>query len=197
VRPSQTIPAQNRPDGWSPDIPAVPPAHEATERDARKDGWSPELPAVPPARDVVLPAVSKQPPEPRDLRRADRSEDDGADTVDCGPVSREMRHAGRDVGDTGDERKRVADGLASHHSVVLASWQAIKSRFVDDPSGALAEAEDLVRQTVEARVRALNDEAAALCARDRDDASTEDLRTRLIRYQAYCDRLISDSAAPG
>lgn len=86
---------------------------------------------------------------------------------------------------------------ASHRGVVLASWQGIKSRFVDDPAGALAEAEELVRQTVEARVRALNDEAAALCARDRDgDDSTEDLRTRLIRYQAYCQRLTGDAGTP-
>src|SRR5262245_25026483 len=71
------------------------------------------------------------------------------------------------------------------------SWQDIKSRFVDDPAGAIAAAEDLVRRAVEQHIHTLEDEAAALCAHDRDEgsASTEDLRTRLIRYQEYCDRL--------
>ncbi len=70
------------------------------------------------------------------------------------------------------------------------SWQDIKSRFVDDPAGALAAAEELVRQAAEQRIRAVKDEVAALCARGRDDESrnTEDLRTRLLRYQEYCSR---------
>jgi hypothetical protein len=70
------------------------------------------------------------------------------------------------------------------------SWQEIKSRFVDDPAGAIAAAEDLVRRAVEERIRSLNDEAAALCAPldDDDTSSTEGLRTRLLRYQEYCER---------
>ena len=70
------------------------------------------------------------------------------------------------------------------------SWQDIKSRFVDDPAGAIAAAEDLVRRAMEQRMRALKDEAEALCARGRDDdaSSTEAMRTRLIRYQEYCNR---------
>jgi hypothetical protein len=71
------------------------------------------------------------------------------------------------------------------------SWQDIKSRFVDDPGGAVADAERLVRAAVDQRIRALNDEADAICVRQQgeDDASTEILRTRLLRYQQYCERL--------
>ena len=71
------------------------------------------------------------------------------------------------------------------------SWQDIKSRFVDDPSGAIAAAEELVRLAVERRIRALKEEASAMCTRGRDDesSSTEGLRTRLIRYQEYCEQL--------
>jgi hypothetical protein len=71
------------------------------------------------------------------------------------------------------------------------SWQDIKSRFVDDPAGAVADAEGLVRAAVDQRTRALHDEAEAICMRqqDEDDASTETLRTRLLRYQQYCERL--------
>jgi hypothetical protein len=73
------------------------------------------------------------------------------------------------------------------------SWQEIKSQFVDDPAAAIAAAEGLVHQAVEDRIRALKDEATALCAQDRDEtdaaSSTETLRTRLIRYQAFWERL--------
>lgn len=70
------------------------------------------------------------------------------------------------------------------------SWQDIKSRFVDDPKGAIAAAEELVGLAMERRVRALKDEMTAMCARSGDeDSSTEGLRTRLIRYQEYCEQL--------
>ena len=75
-----------------------------------------------------------------------------------------------------------------------SAWQEIRSRFVDDPKGAIAAAEQLVQHVVDERVRALQSEASAICARERDDedgddASTEGMRTRLLRYQEYCERL--------
>jgi hypothetical protein len=72
-----------------------------------------------------------------------------------------------------------------------SSWQDIKSRFVDDPAGAIAAAEELVRLAMERRVRALKDEMTALCARgsDEESSATEGLRTRLLRYQQYCEQL--------
>lgn len=94
-------------------------------------------------------------------------------------VQRRMNRAGSQPGDTG-----------------LASWQDIKGRFVDDPAGAIAEAEALVQRAVEDRIRALRDEAAALCADGdgTDEAgATENLRTRLLRYQQYCERLAGTS----
>jgi hypothetical protein len=73
------------------------------------------------------------------------------------------------------------------------AWQRIKGRFVDDPDGAIAAAEALVHRTVEHKVRALEEEAAALCGNDGDGngdgSSTEARRTRLLRYQAYYERL--------
>jgi len=76
-----------------------------------------------------------------------------------------------------------------------SSWQEIKSRFVDDPAGALQAAEELVRRAVENKVRRLQDELAELRAdaqpgRDGSlPSETEDLRTRLLRYEAYFERL--------
>src|SRR5690349_23307576 len=64
-------------------------------------------------------------------------------------------------------------------------WLAVKGRFVDDPSGAVADAEQLVRDAVDERIRELQDEAAAvIAAQGEDTTSTEALRNRLIRYQA-------------
>src|SRR5262245_49055193 len=75
------------------------------------------------------------------------------------------------------------------------SWQDIKSRFVDDPAGAIAAAEQLVQLAVEQKVRSMKDELAALCAPGRDeDESTESRRNRLIRYQDYCERLAQSAA---
>jgi hypothetical protein len=76
------------------------------------------------------------------------------------------------------------------------SWQDIKSRFVDDPEGAVGAAEELVRLAVEQRMRALKDEMTALLAQrpDDDGSSTEARRTRLIRYQEYCERMAQSSA---
>lgn len=68
-------------------------------------------------------------------------------------------------------------------------WLDLKSRFVDDPAGAVADAEQLVREAVDERIRELQDEAAAVYMPEDEDASTEALRNRLIRYQAYYQRL--------
>lgn len=104
--------------------------------------------------------------------------------------------------DTGDADAVVRE--RSERTAPLAAgdpWIAIKSRFVDDPSGAVADAEQLVREMVDERIRELQEEAAAVYAHDHEaaygaangevsgDASTEALRSRLIRYQAYCQRL--------
>jgi hypothetical protein len=100
-----------------------------------------------------------------------------------------------DVTDRVEQQGRLRRA-GSASGMTGTTWQDIKSRFVDDPKGAIAAAEQLVQQSVEARVRALKEEAAAICARDRetednrdDEGSTEALRTRLIRYQQYCERL--------
>lgn len=100
---------------------------------------------------------------------------DGSDGNDGNPLSRRER-----AGSPGPMEMEGA-----------TSWQDIKSRFVDDPQGAIAAAEELVRLALERRIRALKDEMNAMFARDRDEesSSTEGLRMRLIRYQEYCEQL--------
>jgi hypothetical protein len=118
------------------------------------------------------PATTKARPEgwSRDTSQPPRAE-----TADGGELRDRPDQAG----------PRPGDGATA------GTWHEIKSRFVDDPAGAIAAAEDLVRQAVDDKVRALQAEAAALCAREHGEgeSSTETLRTRLIRYQGYCERL--------
>jgi hypothetical protein len=68
-----------------------------------------------------------------------------------------------------------------------STWHEIKSRFVDDPEGALAAAEDLVRSAVDERVRRLKQGLDELRATEPGEgaSATEARRKRLIRYQAY------------
>lgn len=92
--------------------------------------------------------------------------------------------------DTGDAGAVVRERTERSGAVTAGDpWLELKSRFVDDPAGAVADAEQLVRQAVDERVRELQDEAAAVYAHEDEDASTEALRNRLIRYQVYCQRL--------
>lgn len=119
--------------------------------------------------------------------------DPGINTMTLRPdgVSREIP-ARTDTADGDVLPRRERAGSPSPTALEgAASWQDIKSRFVDDPAGAIGAAEELVRLAVERRIRTLKDEASALCARGRDEesSSTEGLRTRLIRYQEYCERL--------
>ena len=92
--------------------------------------------------------------------------------------------------DTGDADAVVRERTERSAPVAAGDpWLDIKSRFVDEPAGAVADAERLVRQAVDERIRELQDEATAVCTPVNDDASTEALRNRLIRYQAYCQQL--------
>jgi hypothetical protein len=97
---------------------------------------------------------------------------------------------------TREHRSRAGSpGPTAMTEAGATSWQDIKSRFVDDPEDAVAAAEELVRLAVEQRIRAHKDEMEALLAqRDDDGSSTEARRTRLIRYQEYCERLAETAA---
>jgi hypothetical protein len=126
--------------------------------------------------------------EAQDLGLSSRAEGSNPEIADV-PI-------GDGPGDGVDPRGRAVTATepgAAARATVASSWQELKSRFVDDPAGAIAAAEDLLQAAVEQRIRALRDDAAAVCARDRDEdsSSTEALRTRLIRYQAYCEQLAS------
>jgi hypothetical protein len=137
--------------------------------------------------------------------RTDRRTDPRMDQPDPAQMSgsdealpEDLQRARADRADIQDSARRDRmnrAGTQPEHGAATA-WQDLKSRFVDDPAGALAAAEDLVQRTVDDRIRAVKDEAAAICAHgdsSEDPSSTEALRTRLLRYQKFCERLASTS----
>jgi len=95
----------------------------------------------------------------------------------------------------------------------LADWQQVQSRFVDDPSGAVAEADRLVAVVMRERGYPVDDfeSKAALVSVDhpdvvehyrqghdifvsfdRGEAATEDLRQAMRHYRALFDDLLDD-----
>jgi hypothetical protein len=82
------------------------------------------------------------------------------------------------------------------------SWQAIRTRFIDDPHGAVTEADQLVvamlrEQGIDSeRGRGVPDDLhkARRAARlDRGSGATEDLRTSMLHYQRIVDHGIGES----
>ena len=68
-------------------------------------------------------------------------------------------------------------------------WPAIQAMFVDDPKGSVQRAAGAADEVAKAFVATIEREQAALRAAWENDASTEDLRTALQRYRAFCGRL--------
>ena len=70
-------------------------------------------------------------------------------------------------------------------------WPAIQAMFVDDPQASVQRAAAAAEEVAKAFVASLQREQVALRAswQDAGDATTEDLRTALQQYRAFCGRL--------
>jgi len=98
------------------------------------------------------------------------------------------------------------------------AWRSAQARFVDDPSGAIAEADKLVGELMQTRGYPVGDfeqraadvsvnhpnvvtnyRAAHLIALDseRGAASTEDLRQAMVHYKALFEDLLESRVEPG
>jgi hypothetical protein len=95
-----------------------------------------------------------------------------------------------------------------------ASWRTVQARFVDDPHGAVVEADRLIEDVMRSRGYPVEDSARRLddlsvdhsavvshyrAGRDlverheRGEASTEDLRLAMVHFRALFDELVGDS----
>ena len=68
-------------------------------------------------------------------------------------------------------------------------WSAVQGAFVDDPTKAVRDADELVNQVLKSLADSFADQRAAFDG-DRGP-STEDLRIALRRYRAFFERLLS------
>jgi hypothetical protein len=109
------------------------------------------------------------------------------------------------------ERLKIRPLSATEHDRFVAAWRADQTRFVDDPAGAVTEADRLVQEVMQARgypVAAFDQRVEDIsvdhphlvqnyrAARDlaerhrRGEASTEDLRMALMYYRGLFDELL-------
>ena len=74
-----------------------------------------------------------------------------------------------------------------------AQWLEIQSRFVDDPSVSVKDADELVASIIKNITRNFADKRTSLETqwKSGDDVSTEDLRVTMKRYRSFFDRLLT------
>ncbi len=109
------------------------------------------------------------------------------------------------------ELLKIRDLDASERERYVAQWQAVQSRFVDYPKGAVTEADELVCSLMQARGYPVSDfdQRAADISVDhprvvenyrmghdialrigRGETSTEDMRNAMIHYRSLFDELV-------
>ena len=109
------------------------------------------------------------------------------------------------------EKLNIRDLDAIEFERFSKQWQAVQSRFVDSPKGAVAEADDLISSVMKARgypVAEFDQRAADISVDHprvvenyrsaheialrvgKDAATTEDLRTAMIHYRSLFDELV-------
>ena len=73
-----------------------------------------------------------------------------------------------------------------------SQWLEIQSRFVDDPSVSVKDADELVAKVITNITRTFADKRTSMEAQWKSgDVSTEDLRVALKRYRSFFDRLLT------
>lgn len=155
-----------------------------------------------------------------ELQRDDR--DDGRTATSTGPHTTHGETRGETHGDEtsgdrgsnggethGDEmsadrdsnRRRDENGGSGRllgqdeRSDLRERWDALQGRFVDDPSGSTHLADELLRDTRDRIARRWEQRHRELTDRweDRDDLTTEDLRTTLRGYRDAFEQLLSSN----
>ena len=73
-----------------------------------------------------------------------------------------------------------------------SQWLEIQSRFVDDPSVSVKDADELVANVIKNITRTFADKRTSMETQWKSgDVSTEDLRVALKRYRSFFDRLLT------
>ena len=112
----------------------------------------------------------------------------GATPVDATPVATGPVDAGTPAASAGEPAGPNGDGLPAA-ALAEQQWPAIQAMFVDDPKGSVERAAAAADEVAKAFVASLQREQTALRAAWEKDTTTEDLRTALQQYRAFCGRL--------
>jgi hypothetical protein len=107
-------------------------------------------------------------------------------------TTREERRPDRPAMDTREE-KLVPLFEAGASDKFRTRWLAIQSKFVDDPSDAVKQADDLVTDVIESVTRSFADRRGSLEKQWNGGAkaSTEDQRIALKQDRSFYDRLLT------
>ncbi|MCE3554304.1 hypothetical protein LWC33_22970 [Pseudonocardia sp. RS11V-5] len=125
----------------------------------------------------------------REAGRHDQQPDRRHDTHDTGRSRAESMGAATQETDSSGHATLVPQDRSAEY---LRRWESLKASFVDEPRGAVRDANVLVGEVL--------DELEALFKRQRSElerdlnnesASTEDLRLALGRYRSFFDRLLT------
>jgi hypothetical protein len=91
------------------------------------------------------------------------------------------------------EGEREAVFSQDEVSQLRPRWNAIQTKFIDEPRKSVEEADVLVASTIKRLAESFANERAKLESQwgKGSDVSTEDLRLALRRYRSFFDRLLS------
>ncbi len=140
--------------------------------------------AAPGAQAAVPEAEAEAPPAPA-VPGAGPAEAGtaGANAVAGGPVD-----AGPPAASASEAAGPDGEGIPAA-ALAGQQWSAIQAMFVDDPRGSVERAAAAADEMAKAFVASLQREQTALRAAWEKDTTTEDLRTALQQYRAFCSRL--------
>ena len=130
-------------------------------------------------------------------READRDEgrDEGRLSTADLAASRDTddTEARRDVDPGDDDGGRTALFEGEESERFRLRWQEIQTGFVDEPQGAVKNADGLVAELMQRLAETFSEERARLESQwgGEGDVSTEELRVALQRYRSFFDRLLS------
>jgi hypothetical protein len=111
-----------------------------------------------------------------------------ATPVDASPASTGPVDAGTPAASASEPAGPNGDGIPAA-ALAGQQWPAIQAMFVDDPKGSVERAAAAADEVAKAFVASLQREQTALRAAWEKDTTTEDLRTALQQYRAFCGRL--------
>ena len=125
---------------------------------------------------------------------------DAADTTDASDTGEEQMRNEQIVEERNDQNKnstREDENFAplfenNEAEQFRSQWLEIQSRFVDDPSVSVKDADELVAKVITNITRTFADKRTSMEAQWKSgDVSTEDLRVTMKRYRSFFDRLLT------